>query len=204
MPDTLDILGRARVVAILRGDFREDAEDVAGALLAAGLRALEVSLTSADALAVIARLVRFAEGRGAVVGAGTVMTVEEADRVAGAGARFVISPHVDASVVGATRRLGLVSIPGAFTPTEIATAKLAGADAVKLFPAAWVGPEGLPHVLAPFPGLRLVPTGGVDLDRARQYLARGAWAVGVCSPLMGGDARALEQRARGFASLAEA
>ena len=192
------------MVAILRGDFREDVEDVAAALLAGGLRALEVSLTSADALAILARLVRYAEGRGAVVGAGTVMTVEEVARSADAGARFVISPHVDPAVVEATRRLGLVSLPGAFTPTEIATATKAGAHAVKLFPAAWVGPEGLPHVLAPFPGLRLVPTGGVDLDQARQYLARGAWAVGVGSPLMSGGMQSLEERARGFASLAEA
>lgn len=188
------------MVAILRGDFRQNAEEVAGALLAGGLRVLEVSLTSEDAFAVLGRLARL----GGVVGAGTVMTVEQVARAADAGARFVISPHVDPALVELALQLRLVSIPGAFTPTEIATALRAGADAVKLFPAAWVGPDGLPHLLAPFPGLRLVPTGGVDLEQARRYLSRGAWAVGVGSPLMSGDMRSLEERARGFASLAEA
>jgi len=201
--ETLATLGRARVIAILRGDFRESAEDVGDALVDGGLRAIEVSLTSSDALAIIRRLARRLEGR-AVVGAGTVRREEDCRQAADAGARFVISPHTSPKLLGAARSLGLLSIPGALTPTEVVAALDAGADAVKFFPAEWVGPDGMASLLAPLPGVRLLPTGGVTLEHAREYLARGAWAVGVGSPLVGphvptaGGLSALGARARAF------
>lgn len=202
------VIGRARVVAILRGDFRETAEAVADALFAGGLRCVEVSLTSTHALRVMERVARRAPAD-AVVGAGTVRSAKDCRLAADYGARLVVSPHIDPELVSVARDLGLVTIPGALTPTEIATALDAGADAVKLFPADWVGPERVGAVLAPFPGLRLVPTGGVSLDAGRGYLTAGAWAIGVGGPLVGTDASAagvaqIEARAREFAALAAA
>jgi Entner-Doudoroff aldolase len=205
--DTLQSLGQARLIAILRGDFRESAEAVGEALVEGGLRALEVSLTSPDALSIIARLARHLEGR-AVVGAGTLRNPEDCRRAADAGARFAISPHTSPSLIAAAHAAALVAIPGALTPTEIVAALDAGADAVKLFPADWVGPAGLGALRAPLPGVRFVPTGGVGLESARAYLAGGAWAVGVGSPLMSGhraDAagrRTLTERAQAFARVA--
>jgi Entner-Doudoroff aldolase len=206
--ETVDSLGRARVIAILRGDFRRDAERIGDALVDGGLRALEVSLTSDDALAVIGRLAGHLEGR-AVVGVGTVRRADDLLRARDAGARFWVSPYLDRELIAVARGAELASMPGALTPTEIAAAADAGADAVKLFPADWVGPQRLGGLLAPFPGLRLVPTGGVRLEDAREYLVRGAWAIGVGSPLMGAasslDAaglRALTERARAFARAA--
>jgi 2-dehydro-3-deoxyphosphogluconate aldolase/(4S)-4-hydroxy-2-oxoglutarate aldolase len=196
-----------RVIAILRGDYRESAEAVGEALVEGGLQALEVSLTSPEALSVVARLSRRLEGR-ALVGVGTLRRPEDCRRAADAGARFAMSPHTSPELIGAARAAGLAAIPGAFTPTEISAALDAGADVVKLFPADWVGGRGLTSLLAPFPGVRFVPTGGVGLDAAREYLARGAWAVGVGSPLMGAygsgpsSLRALAERARAFAQVA--
>jgi 2-dehydro-3-deoxyphosphogluconate aldolase/(4S)-4-hydroxy-2-oxoglutarate aldolase len=205
--ETLAALGRARVIAILRGDFRDAAEDLAEALVEGGLTAIEVSLTSADALGLIHRLASRL-GRRAVVGAGTVRRVVDCQQAAAAGARFVISPHTGRELIAAAIEAGLVAIPGALSPTEVVTALDSGADAVKLFPADWMGPAGLSSLLAPLPGVRFVPTGGVTADRAREYLARGAWAVGVGSPLVGaglaaaGGPAGLADRARAFAQVA--
>jgi 2-dehydro-3-deoxyphosphogluconate aldolase/(4S)-4-hydroxy-2-oxoglutarate aldolase len=205
--ETIHLLGRARVIAILRGDFRDSGEAVADALVEGGLRAIEVSLTSPDAVSVIRRLARHLDGQ-ALIGAGTVRKPEDCRRVADAGARFAISPHTSPTLIAEAHAADLFSIPGALTPTEIVAALDGGADAVKLFPADWVGPAGLAALRAPLPGVRFVPTGGVTLDRAREYLARGAWAVGVGSPLMGsegsaaGGSRALTERARAFAQAA--
>jgi Entner-Doudoroff aldolase len=206
-PETIQSIGQARVIAILRGDFRESAEAVGEALVEGGLRALEVSLVSPDAVSIIARLARHLEGR-ALVGAGTLRNPEDCHRVADAGARFAISAHTSPALIAAAHAADLVAIPGALTPTEIVAALDAGADAVKLFPADWIGPAGLAALRAPLPGVRFVPTGGVGLENARAYLAGGAWAVGVGSPLMGGytpDAagrRALTERAHAFARVA--
>lgn len=203
----LSAIGLARVVAILRGDFRETAGEVAGVLVEAGLRAIEVSLTSPGAIEVIATLAA-AVPPGVAIGAGTVRTSDECHRVAAVGARFVISPHTRSALIVQARGLNLAVIPGALSPTEIVTALDAGADAVKVFPAEWIGPAGFSALLAPFPGVRFVPTGGVDVERAAEYLARGAWAVGVGSPLAGADVRApgglqrLATRARDFARVA--
>lgn len=205
--ETLASLGRARVIAILRGDFGEGAEELGQALVEGGLPAIEVSLTSADALGVIRRLARRLEGR-AVIGAGTVRRVADCRHAAAAGARFVISPHTAPDLIAAALAAGLVAIPGALSPTEVMTALDSGADAVKLFPADWIGPAGLSSLLAPLPGVRFVPTGGVTVEKAREYFARGAWAVGVGSPLTGaglgapGGMAALADRARAFARAA--
>lgn len=203
--EALGAIAAGRVIAILRGDFRETAEEVADTLIAGGIRALEVTLTSPGAIEVLRRVARHAGVR-AAIGAGTVMTPDDCARARDAGASFAISPHTSREAIAAARRLGMAALPGAFTPTEIAAALDAGADAVKVFPAGWLGPAGIAPLLGPFPGLRAVPTGGIDVARARRHLASGAWAVGVGSPLLGQDGQAggrmaLLDRARAFAAL---
>ncbi len=196
----LEAIDATGVVAILRGDYGASVTAVVDALAAGGVRAIEVSLTSPRALTLIARAAARAPG-GVVVGAGTVLTVEQAREVRDSGAAFLVSPVVDPEVIAAALDLGLAPIPGAFTPTEVRAALRAGAPAVKLFPADSLGPRFVKGLLAPMPGVRLVPTGGVTLELARAFAAAGAWAVGVGSPLLGdlaADRDALVARARAF------
>jgi 2-dehydro-3-deoxyphosphogluconate aldolase/(4S)-4-hydroxy-2-oxoglutarate aldolase len=118
-----------------------------------------------------------------VVGAGTVLSVGDAEEAVDAGARFLVSPVVDAAVIRRAAELGVASLPGAHTPTELLAAHQAGAPLLKLFPAPAGGPAWLRSVLAPLPFLRVVPTNGVDLDNAAEWLAAGAWALGFVASL---------------------
>jgi 2-dehydro-3-deoxyphosphogluconate aldolase / (4S)-4-hydroxy-2-oxoglutarate aldolase len=196
----LEAIHAGGVVAILRGDFLQAMPDVVSALHDGGVRALEVSLASPDALAHIERAAAIAPP-GMAVGAGTVLTADQVRQVHDRGARFIVSPIVDAEVIAAAHALGLVAIPGAFTPTEAVAAVRAGAPAVKLFPADTLGAGFVRAVLAPLPQLKLVPTGGVTLDRTREFAQAGAWAVGVGTPLVGKGPEqlaGLADRARAF------
>lgn len=201
MTDALTAIGSCGVVAIIRGPFLAEIEEIVGALIAGGVRAIEVSLTSPDALAQIQRAAACA-GTRAAVGAGTVLRAEEVDDVARLGGSFVVSPIVDAVVIAAARDRGLLPIPGAFTPTEVIAAVRFGAPAVKLFPADALGPGFVRGILAPLPDLKLVPTGGITLSSARAFSAAGAWAVGVGSSLVASpvDAAAISATASQFVS----
>jgi 2-dehydro-3-deoxyphosphogluconate aldolase/(4S)-4-hydroxy-2-oxoglutarate aldolase len=204
-----EALATTRVMAILRAENASRAEAVVDVLLEHGIRSLELTLTTAGALDVVARLAaRVPEGTD--VGVGTVLTADGVDRAVDAGARFVVSPSVDVAVIEAAARHGIASYPGAFTPTEISTAWNAGATAVKLFPAGSLGPAYLRAVRAPLPDVPVVPTGGVAVDDAGAWLAAGAVAVGVGSPLVGdalapdGDLDGLARRARALCAAAGA
>ena len=196
-----------RIVAILRGDFGGREEEIVEALVESGITAVEVTLNSPGAFDSINRLAARFDSRIAV-GAGTVLRPEEVERAAGAGARFIVSPNLNARVIDITKRLGLVSLPGCFTPSEILEAMGAGADAVKLFPAQSLGPDFIKAVRGPLPNVRLVPTGGVTPDAARGYIDAGAWALGVGSELFGKDVlnddgfESLRRRASDFADAA--
>lgn len=187
------------VVAIIRGDFRQSIDVIVEQLISGGVRAIEVSLTSPHAFEQIERASLVAGAR-AVVGAGTVMAAAEVVEAARRGCAFVVSPVVDDVVIKEAIEHGLVPIPGAATPTEIVQAVRLGAPAVKLFPADVIGPAFVAAVRAPFPAIRLVPTGGVTLERAAQFRAAGAWGVGVGSPLVSTplDAATLGSRAAAF------
>lgn len=184
---TLTAIESARVIAILRGDYRERGAELVAALHQGGLTAVEVTLNSPGAFELIAQLAREFGDRMAV-GAGTVLKTDEVRKAADAGARFIVSPNRNASVIQTTKRHGLVSVPGCFTPSEILEALDAGADAAKLFPASCLGPGFVRAMRGPVSGVRMVPTGGVTPELAREYRAAGAWAVGVGSELVGPDA----------------
>ncbi len=191
-----------RLVAVVRGDDPQGTLDTVTTLVEEGVGLVEVSLTGRDALDVLAQA-RRALGPDAPLGAGTVLTADDAHSVRRAGVDFVVTP---ALCEGATvaNSLGLAVLAGAMTPSEIVSAMRQGADAVKVFPAAQTGGPAYLRVLrGPFPDVPLVPMGGVDTAGAREYLADGATAVGVGSPLVGdaadgGSLDALRERARAF------
>jgi 2-dehydro-3-deoxyphosphogluconate aldolase/(4S)-4-hydroxy-2-oxoglutarate aldolase len=193
-------LATTRVVAILRAENADRAEGVVDVLVEAGVRSLELTLTTKGALDVVERLAARVPAE-VEVGAGTVLTAADVDRCVDAGARFVVSPSVEPEVIAAALRHRIASYPGAFTPTEINAAWKAGASAVKLFPAGQLGPGYLKDVRAPLPDIPVVPTGGVDITSIGGWLAAGAVAVGMGGPLIGdaltpdGDLRALAERA---------
>jgi 2-dehydro-3-deoxyphosphogluconate aldolase / (4S)-4-hydroxy-2-oxoglutarate aldolase len=184
MNNNIDRIGRGRVVAILRGGFGGREEEIVAVLVGAGITAVEVTLNSPDALGTIERLAK-RYGAVAAIGAGTVLTEAEVERVAGIGGQFIVSPNRNRGVIEVTKRLGLVSLPGCFTPSEIVEALDAGADAIKLFPVQPLGLDFVRAIQGPLGGIRLVPTGGVTPEMARQYFGAGAWAVGVGSELLG-------------------
>jgi 2-dehydro-3-deoxyphosphogluconate aldolase / (4S)-4-hydroxy-2-oxoglutarate aldolase len=196
-----EALTTTRVVAILRAEDAARAEEVVDVLLENGIRSLELTLTTRGAWEVVERLAAKLPDS-TDLGMGTVLTADEVDRAVDAGARFVVSPSVVPAVIEAAARHGIASYPGALTPTEIHTAWLAGASAVKLFPGGALGPGYLKAVRAPLPDIPLVPTGGVDVEAVGAWLDAGAVAVGVGSPLIGdaltpgGDLNALAERAR--------
>lgn len=194
----LDAIGAGGVIAILRGDFRPHIDAIVDALVEGGVRAIEISLASPAALPQIEAAAVHSAGR-ATIGAGTVLSADDVRDAAAAGASFMVSPVVDADGIRAALARGLVPVPGAYTPTEALLATRLGAPAVKLFPADTLGPAFVRGLLAPLPFLKLIPTGGVTLDRAASFAAAGAWAVGVGTPLVGppvpGD---LAARAAGF------
>jgi 2-dehydro-3-deoxyphosphogluconate aldolase/(4S)-4-hydroxy-2-oxoglutarate aldolase len=183
----LPIIRAGGLVAIVRLADLSAAVPMSRALLAGGITALEFTLTNPAALAAIAKvkaaLADFAEGR-AVIGAGTVLDATTAQAAVVAGAQFIVSPHTDLGTLAVCRELGVPSMPGALTPTEIVAAWNAGASVVKVFPARAFGPTYLKDVLAPLPHLKLMPTGGVDLENIAQYMKNGAFAVGLGSNLV--------------------
>ena len=196
-----DTLRTHRLVAILRGSDADAAVQAVLTLFDEGLHLVEVSLTTTNAELVIAKA-RAALGTDAQLGCGTVVTADDARRGAQAGASFVVTPALGPGIAAAVE-LGLPVIAGAFTPSEVVEAMTRGADAVKLFPAQLGGPGYLRALLDPFPGLAIVPVGGVNAAQAPAYLEAGATAVGVGSPLVGdaasgGSLDTLRERARAF------
>ncbi|MCX5078704.1 bifunctional 4-hydroxy-2-oxoglutarate aldolase/2-dehydro-3-deoxy-phosphogluconate aldolase [Streptomyces sp. NBC_00513] len=203
--ELLTALSAQRLMAIVRGSDSEAALNTVLTLVRSGVRLVEVSLSGADALNVIAQA-RAVLGPDALLGAGTVLTAEDARRAAEAGAAYVVTPAVT-EAVAASRVLGLPVLAGALTPTEVVAALREGATAVKLFPAGPGGVELLRALRAPFPDVPFVPVGGVGAVTARECLAEGAVAVGVGGPLVGraadGDPTGLAGRIAAFRTLAE-
>jgi len=178
------------IVAIIRAPSSDQLVNVAKALHEGGIDVLEVTFTVPRALEILAE-VKKTLGNKVLLGAGTVLDSETARAALLAGAEFLVSPVVNTEVIKLCRRYDKLSMPGAFTPTEILTAWDAGADVVKVFPADVGGPNYLKAVHGPLPQVRLMPTGGVDLTTLRDFVNAGACAVGLGSALV--EKKAVEQ-----------
>ena len=178
----------AGIVAVIRLTDPARLRAVVEAISEGGIRALEITMTVPGAVDLIRQL---APGMppGFLLGAGTVLDRDTALRVIDAGAQFVVSPVFRTAVIGACHERGVPAMPGCFTPTEILDAWDAGADVVKVFPATALGPTFLKDVRGPLPQVKLMPTGGVTLDNAGDWIRAGAIAVGVGTALL--DARAI-------------
>lgn len=177
-----------KLIAILRAIEPDKLIPLAQALYDGGIRLLEITY-SADGkvpdevtAANIRRLVNHFEGR-LLIGAGTVLNAKQVQLTKEAGGLFIISPNTDEEVITETVQLGMVSMPGAFTPTEIAAAHKMGADYVKVFPAGIVGPEYLKAVMAPLSQIRMLAVGGIELGSMADYLKAGACGFGISSSL---------------------
>ena len=178
---------RLGVVAVIRMKDPAKLRAVFDALAAGGVRAIEVTMTVPGAVGLIRELAA-ALPPGIVLGAGTVIDGTTARAVIDAGARFIVSPVLRREVVQTCLERGVVACPGCFSPTEILDAHEMGADVVKVFPATALGPQYIKDLRAPMPQLKLMPTGGVTLDNAGDWIRAGAVAVGVGSALLDGKA----------------
>jgi 2-dehydro-3-deoxyphosphogluconate aldolase / (4S)-4-hydroxy-2-oxoglutarate aldolase len=171
------------IVAVIRAESGESLVKVVRALAEGGVTAAEITFTVPDAVDVI-RQVRKEIGDAVVLGAGTVLDTESARIALLAGAEYIVSPTVNVEVIRLCRRYDKVMMSGAFTPTEVLTAWEAGADVVKVFPAEIGGPPYLKALRGPLPQVRVMPTGGVDLNTAEGFLKAGACCLGIGSSLV--------------------
>jgi 2-dehydro-3-deoxyphosphogluconate aldolase/(4S)-4-hydroxy-2-oxoglutarate aldolase len=185
MPETTaQTIERVGLIPVLRAKNAAQAHAVVKAMMAGGVTVVEVTMTVPGAVDLIKDLKR-EYGSDLLLGSGTVTTADQTEATIEAGAEFVVSPSFHAAVVAKTRALGKLSIPGSLTPTEVITAWEAGAHYVKIFPcSAMGGASYLKSLLAPFPHLMLIPTGGVTLQTAETFLKAGARALGVGSDLV--------------------
>lgn len=203
--DRLSPARQAGVLAVLRAPSRDSALSAIEALLRGGVTGIEVTYSTPDAAAVIAEAIS-RHGDAAYIGAGTVTTPAQAREAVGAGAAFLVSPGTLAPLTAAMRATDAVTMTGALTPTEVMTAAELGVDVVKIFPASLGGPAYLSALRGPFPGIPLMPTGGVSPGNLADWFAAGAVAVGAGSDLVPGSALAngdhaeIERRARLFAA----
>src|SRR5208282_2483516 len=185
MPETTQaILDRVGLIPVLRAKSSAQAHAVVEAVIAGGITVVEITMTVPGAVHLLKELKK-EHGAKLLLGAGTVTNAAQADETIEAGAEFIVSPSLHLDVISATKSNGKVSIPGALTPTEVFAAWEAGADYVKIFPCSAVGGASyLKALLAPFPHLRLIPTGGVTLKTAESFLEAGASALGIGSDLV--------------------
>jgi 2-dehydro-3-deoxyphosphogluconate aldolase/(4S)-4-hydroxy-2-oxoglutarate aldolase len=198
--EVMSALTDQKVLGIVRSGSPEEAVTLARRLLGAGLRCVEVTFTTPRAAEALREVVAQAPA-GAVVGAGTVLSVVDAAAAVAAGARFLVAPDLDEDVIGAAHHLAVPVLPGTGTVTEMRRALRLGADAVKLFPASHLGPGWLRDVRAALPTLPVVPTGGVTAATLPDWIAAGAVACGMGSWLTsGGDEAASERVAQALAA----
>ena len=193
-------LAGSKVIAVLRTSQVSALAPVCDVLVEEGILSLELTLTTPGLLDALEELVdRY--GNSTDVGVGTVVTESEAQRAMDCGAQYLVTPTINLPVVDLAVRRKIAVFPGGLTPTELAAGWRAGATAVKIFPAETVGARYLKHLRGPFPDLEAIPSGGVDLDATRAWLAAGAAAVSIGGPLLGdalegGELSALRDRCR--------
>ena len=213
--NTLDFISQNKVITISRRVYGEDLLKLADALYAGGIKMIEVTFDQADpdciektGECIRALCDRFSDKM--MFGAGTVLNAEQVEAAAKAGARYIISPNVDADVIAKTKELGLVSMPGAMTPSEILTAHKLGADIVKLFPAGYLGFGYIKDILGPISHVKLCATGGVTEENWGKYLEFGFAGAGISGRLCdkkciaAGDFEEITRRAKVFMDITRA
>ncbi len=189
--NTKEWIEQLGIVPVLRARSAAEGHALVEAMVAGGITVMEVTMTVPGAVELL-RALRKEYRDKLLLGSGSVTSAAQVEATVGAGAEFVVSPSFHPEVVARTKELGKVSIPGSLTPTEVITAWRAGADYVKIFPCSAVGGASyLKALLAPFPELRLIPTGGVTLDTATDFLKAGARALGVGTDLV--NPKAIEE-----------
>jgi len=204
----LERITKTGVIPVIRAQSADEAAAAIAAIQKGGVSVLEITMTVPGAVELIREVARRATD--ALVGAGTVLDPKAARACIDAGARFVVSPTLNLDTIAACREAGIAVLPGALTPTEVLTAWNAGADFVKVFPAnALGGASYLKSLKAPLPQVKLVPTGGVNLQTAKDFIKAGASALGVGADLVDlqalrrGEAETITERARKFLSLVQ-
>jgi 2-dehydro-3-deoxyphosphogluconate aldolase / (4S)-4-hydroxy-2-oxoglutarate aldolase len=180
----LDVILDTKVIAVIRMSDARRLDQVAESLLAGGVKVLEITMTTPGALETIAALAARNDKRDIIIGARTVLDRDTAEAAIRAGANFLVSPITDRGMIAACRHHGRLVAPGAFTPTEIVAAWEEGADIVKIFPSTSLGPAFFKDIRGPLPHIRLMPTGGVNLENARDFIRKGACCVGIGTALL--------------------
>ncbi|HOW85121.1 MAG TPA: bifunctional 4-hydroxy-2-oxoglutarate aldolase/2-dehydro-3-deoxy-phosphogluconate aldolase [Candidatus Aminicenantes bacterium] len=199
--EALEIILETKVIAVIRMAEADKLRQVVEAVSRGGVRAIEITMTTPGALDAI-RTLAAGKPAGSLIGAGTVLDAATAAEVIRAGAEFVVSPVLDADMIRTCREADRFVAPGAFSPTEILSAWRLGADVVKVFPATSLGPKFFKDVRGPLPQIRIMPTGGVSMANASDFLEAGACCVGIGTALLDkeiikrGDWEALTSRAR--------
>jgi 2-dehydro-3-deoxyphosphogluconate aldolase / (4S)-4-hydroxy-2-oxoglutarate aldolase len=184
-------IGEIGIVPVVRAATVEEANRAVEAICAGGIPIVEITMTVPNAIAVI-REVAQKYGSEVLIGAGTVTTAEQAESCLRAGAEFLVSPGLAPAVLSVAKSSGKLAVPGALTPTELMNAQELGARLIKIFPCGNVGgPKYLRSLKAPFPSASLIPTGGVNAANAGEFIAAGAFALGVGADLV--DAKALRE-----------
>jgi 2-dehydro-3-deoxyphosphogluconate aldolase/(4S)-4-hydroxy-2-oxoglutarate aldolase len=179
--NTAELLRQLKIVAIIRGARPDDVIDIVHALHTGGIRAVEITLNSDNALQLIKNVSAIFKDK-MLIGAGTVLNAKSAIEAIDAGAQFIISPSLDEETISVTTKQGIVSIPGAYTATEILKAYEAGADIVKVFPAQ--SPQYIKDIRGPLSHIPLMPTGGVNVSNIAAFQQAGAIAFGIGSALV--------------------
>lgn len=182
--EILSAIQNPGLIAVVRARAANQVLPLADALLAGGIRAIEITMTTPDAISCIREAVRHFAGSPALIGVGTVLDPDTCKRTIDAGAEFIVSPIVRPELLPAAQAAGRPVMLGAYSPTEAQTVHQSGADFVKLFPADTLGPAYIKALRAPLPHLKIVPTGGVTLENVAEFFKAGCPAVGVGSSLI--------------------
>ncbi|MDQ0198014.1 bifunctional 2-keto-4-hydroxyglutarate aldolase/2-keto-3-deoxy-6-phosphogluconate aldolase [Neobacillus ginsengisoli] len=197
----LNQLEEGKIVAVVRGESEEDAYQISLACIRGGIKNIEVTFTTPNALDVIKKLAE-ANNHSAVIGAGTVLDPGTARLAILNGARYIVSPHFSKEISETCNLYSIPYLPGCLTATEMVEALKTGVDVVKVFPGGVVGPSYIENIQGPLPNINIMPSGGVNLDNVLEWLDKGSFAVGVGSVLTkgikSGDYEEVERRAQQF------
>jgi 2-dehydro-3-deoxyphosphogluconate aldolase / (4S)-4-hydroxy-2-oxoglutarate aldolase len=192
---TIDALLKHKIMGLVRTNDQATGQAMADAMVNAGIRAIEITLTTPGALDIVEKL---SENKDLIVGVGTVISKENVKSAEKAGAKFIVSPNTDSDVIEKTKSLDMVSMPGIATATEVGRALKAGADILKLFPASTYGPAHLRALRDPYPGQLWCPTGGISLGSVDDWFAAGANLIGLGGPLTRGGLAKVSENVTAF------